>query len=317
MDLFNFGNHPQSLFIFRYIETGYHISSWYRMTPWDTTTQANTDSVISIEIVNKYHQDAATLCRKYSREERRERAVAIIEKLPPITDVRRKLYLDGILFQNLSDIKEAQFKEKRFELYEKYINSEVAFSQMDMALVQAAFFASFTAFPDHFGAQHASDEELCSFVHVWRVIGYYLGLKDEYNLARLKNIEDTRDLLIDLGNEFVIPSFLNLDSISLHMLKSISEAFGIDYHLAMYRHAYAHGFELKLLWHNFSFKQKYLYYLSKTIDFVYSNIFFVKRFINNIYKKYSDKMHEQKKKDMLKKISSYSSSKTNPVHNLF
>ena len=160
------------------------------------------------------------------------------------------------------------------------------------------------------------DEELCSFVHVWRVIGYYLGLKDEYNLARLKNIEDTRDLLIDLGNEFVIPSFLNLDSISLHMLKSISEAFGIDYHLAMYRHAYAHGFELKLLWHNFSFKQKYLYYLSKTIDFVYSNIFFVKRFINNIYKKYSDKMHEQKKKDMLKRTSTYSGSKANPMHNL-
>ena len=286
------------------------------MTPWDTL-QSNTDSTMSIEIVNKYHQDAALMCRKYTREERREKAVAILDKLPPVTDVRRKLYLDNILFKNLSDIKEAQFKDKRFELYEHYISSEVAFSQMDMALVQAAFFASFTAFPDHFGAQHASDEELCAFVHVWRVIGYYLGLKDEYNLARLKNIEDSRALLIDLGNEFVIPAFLNLDSVSLHMLKSVSEAFNIDYHLAMYRHAYAHGFELKLLWQNFSMKQKYLYYLSKTIDFIYSNVSIVKRLINNIYKKYSNKMHEKRKKDMLKKLSASAPIQANPMHNLF
>ena len=104
------------------METGYHISSWYRMTPWDTTTQSNSDSTMSIEIVNKYHQDAANLCRKYSRDERREKAVAILEKLPPITDVRHKLYLDGILFKNLSDIKNDQYKEKQFDLYEKYIS---------------------------------------------------------------------------------------------------------------------------------------------------------------------------------------------------
>merc|ERR1711994_914253 len=131
-----------------------------------------------------------------------------------------------------------RFKDKKVELYHRYVSSEVAFSQMDMALVQAAFFASFTAFPDHFGAQHASDEELCAFVHVWRVIGYYLGLEDQYNLARLETIEETRSLLIALGNEYVIPVFLHLDTISLHMLKTFSEGFNIDYHIAMYRHAY-------------------------------------------------------------------------------
>ena len=65
---------------FRYMETGYHISSWYRMTPWDVE-KCNKESTVSIEIVNKYHQDAALLCRKHSRDERREKAVSILEKL--------------------------------------------------------------------------------------------------------------------------------------------------------------------------------------------------------------------------------------------
>ena len=286
---------------FRYIETGYHISSWYRMTPWDSE-KCNEDGTMSIEIVNKYHQDAAQLCRKDSRDERRGKAVSILEKLPPNPVNPKKARLDNILFKNLSEIKDNMFKHNKFELYNRYISSEVAFSQMDMAMVQAAFFASFTAFPDHFGAQHATDEELQSFVHVWRVIGYYLGLEDPYNLARLETIEKTRALLIDLGNEFVIPAFLHLDSISLHMLKTFSEGFGIDYHLAMYRHAYAHGYELKLLWSNFSLKQKVMYYFSKTFDYIYCNIFLVKHYINKTYKKYSDKFHERRKADMLSKL---------------
>ena len=294
------------------METGYHISSWYRMTPWDVE-KCNKESTVSIEIVNKYHQDAALLCRKYSRDERREKAVSILEKLQPVQIPPRKAHLDNILFQNLSEIKNTRFKDKEFELYHRYVNSEIAFSQMDMAMVQAAFFASFTAFPDHFGAQHASNEELQSFVHVWRVIGYYLGLEDQYNLARLDEIDRTRSLLIDLGNEFVIPAFLNLDSISLHMLRIFSLGFNIDYHLAMYRHAYAHGYELKLLWSHFSIKQKLLYYFSKSFDYMYNNVSLVKNYINNVYKKFSDKFHEQRKKDMLSKLRDNEKISVNPV----
>jgi hypothetical protein len=267
------------------------------MTPWDDTL--SNDGSMSIEIVNKYHQTAAEFCRKLSREERYEKAVCILEKLPSQKQVSRKTQLDQVLFENLSQIKDRKFKGKHFELFHRYVNSEVAFSQMDMALVQAAFFASFTAFPDDFGAQHATDAELLAFVHVWRVIGYYLGVEDQYNLARLETIGETRALLIELGNEIVIPSFLHLNSISLRMLRSFSEAFNIDYHLAMYRHAYAHGYEMKLLWSHFSIRQKSFYYVAKLVEFVYCNIPMIKRYINNIYKKYSNKMYEQRKCDIL------------------
>ena len=270
------------------------------MTPWNDNTPNSDDQYsMSIQVVNKYHQDAAKLCRNFSRDERREKAVLILEKLPSQRTVQRKVELDNVLYRNLSEIKETRFKNKKFELFHRYINSEVAFSQMDMAMVQAAFFASFTAFPNDFGARHASNEELAAFVHVWRVIGYYLGLKDEYNLARLETIDKTRELLIELGNEFVIPAFLELDSISLHMLKSFSAGFNIDYHIAMYRHAYAHGYELKLLWKHFTVKQKLMYYVSKTFEYIYCNIPLVKRFINDMYKKYSDKFYEKRKRDIL------------------
>ena len=189
------------------------------MTPWDDTDPD--DGTSSIQIVNSYHQQAAQLIRQCSRDENREKAIAILDNLPHPNNFRTLSKLDIILLDNLSQYKERYFKDDKFELYHRYINSDIAFSQMDMAMVQAAFFASFTAFPDKFGAEHATDLELASFVHVWRVIGYYLGLKDEYNLARLDNIEKTRELLVDVGNQIIIPAFLHLDSVGLHMLNPI------------------------------------------------------------------------------------------------
>ena len=62
------------------METGHHITSWYRMTPWDESV--TDDGTLSIEIVNKYHQQAANMVRVYSKEECREKAEAILKNLP-------------------------------------------------------------------------------------------------------------------------------------------------------------------------------------------------------------------------------------------
>ena len=53
-----------------------------------------------------------------------------------------KAFLEGI-----KDFRTRVFKDTRFVIYDKYMESDVVFSQFDMALVQIAFFASVVVFP--------------------------------------------------------------------------------------------------------------------------------------------------------------------------
>ena len=53
------------------------------------------------------------------------------------------------------------------------------FVQFDMAMVQLAFFGSFVTFPKAWGGRFASEDDLLSLVHFWRVMGYYMGIKDK------------------------------------------------------------------------------------------------------------------------------------------
>lgn len=51
-------------------------------------------------------------------------------------------------------------------------------SQKDMALGQVALVGFSISRSKFFGIHHATEEELYAFIHVWRVIGYLLGIED-------------------------------------------------------------------------------------------------------------------------------------------
>ena len=48
---------------------------------------------------------------------------------------------------NIEELRNTRFKDHEFPIYEEYTNTDVIFSQLDMALVQIAFFASIIIFP--------------------------------------------------------------------------------------------------------------------------------------------------------------------------
>lgn len=51
-------------------------------------------------------------------------------------------------------------------------------SQADMAVTQFGFMGFATARPQLVGIYKASDEDWEGFFHVWRVVGYILGIED-------------------------------------------------------------------------------------------------------------------------------------------
>ena len=90
---------------------------------------------------------------------------------------------------------------------------------------------------------------------MWRVIGYYLGVEDQFNAVR-PTLSETLKLLLEIGDELILPSVIQMNTTSIHMAKYVTKAYGIDYHLLVQQHS----FELHQLWHKFSVKQKFLYY---------------------------------------------------------
>ena len=285
----------------RYLQTIGHVSAWYTRTrskhisPPKMQRSTSVEMAMPFEKVAKHHQQAAKFVRQWSKEDtRREQALSILNNLPDLQEFQGLSKLDEVLLENLSQLKEKHFKDEEFEFYSYYINTNTAFSQMDMALVQIAF-VNLIALPDHFGVQHATSQDFTAFAHLWRVIGYYLGIKDEYNLLRLDTLEATRSLLTDVNNQILIPALLDLDEMSLHMIKMFSRAFYRDYHVIIYEYSLGLGLELKLLWCNFTVQQKIRHYCHKLLDYSYSKFPLFRKYFNKIlnhfYKIFVQKIH--------------------------
>ena len=108
--------------------------------PWENTHLYH--------LVNSYHLQAAEKFRYMSKKDRH---IAAIEKLSQLshednfTDLNEDL--DPVLLKGLKSIKEDQFQFKTYPMYDKYMESNLLFSQFDMAMVQVAFFASIVIFP--------------------------------------------------------------------------------------------------------------------------------------------------------------------------
>lgn len=59
-------------------------------------------------------------------------------------------------------------------------NRPKGINQTEMAITQWSFVGMLILYPQSFGIHDAKDEELEGFCHLWRSLGYQLGMEDEY-----------------------------------------------------------------------------------------------------------------------------------------
>ena len=148
----------------RYRATGSFISKWYDELPWTESGHQ------LFEVVNGYHKSAADQFRSLTRSERQKKAKEILDAIPGNERVPDHP-LDDVLLENVRILRDTKFKDVKFHIFERYLKSDTLFSQLDMAMVQAAFIGSIAVFPDRFGAAKSTTIELEGFIHLWRVIG--------------------------------------------------------------------------------------------------------------------------------------------------
>lgn len=95
-----------------------------------------------------------------------------------------------------------------------------------MSATQFGFVGLMVAYPEKFGAAGATKDELEGFIHLWRSIGYLLGVEDKFNFCA-----GTYDEVVQRCRSFVEnwakPNFQDLTEDWKHMSRCLVE--GMSY----------------------------------------------------------------------------------------
>ena len=239
--------------------------SWYLTDVWERESLSS----VMIRRVNAMHRFLFYTCLHFQKNIHR----FVANKVRPIhktigknvqevfkdADVDLESELteqDRILLEEIAEIREKTVIPQE---YYNYVNDSVAFSQVDMTLVQGAFFGQLLLFPEHYGAKNATSDEIRNFLIFWRTNGYYLGISDENN-AVLPDYEETKIMAHLVLEKILKPCMLHLNPESMHMAKAALFP-GMDYHVVVYAKYELCGIPLPKLWASLSMMQKAQYYL--------------------------------------------------------
>ena len=89
----------------------------------------------------------------------------------------------------------------------KKLGDNIYMTQYDMGLVQSGFMGGIVMYPEMFGLQ-CSKDDLEDFIHLWRGLGYLLGIDDKYNICS-GNYQQTYNINKELEEQLIFPSLEN------------------------------------------------------------------------------------------------------------
>ncbi|XP_063704779.1 uncharacterized protein LOC134834143 isoform X2 [Culicoides brevitarsis] len=124
-------------------------------------------------------------------------------------------------------------------------------SQKDMAFTQFAFMGFFVLKRRELGLIY-DEYDLDAFCHFWRVLGYMLGIKDEYNICK-ETFRETEDRLEAIRSQIYRPYIQKCTQDFITMTKDLIEGFWcfnpmLDYDSFMYFVKYLTGIEEYSYW---------------------------------------------------------------------
>uniref|UniRef100_A0A336KRV0 CSON014639 protein n=1 Tax=Culicoides sonorensis TaxID=179676 RepID=A0A336KRV0_CULSO len=124
-------------------------------------------------------------------------------------------------------------------------------SQKDMALTQFAFMGFFVLKTKELGVQY-KESDLDAFCHFWRVLGYMLGIKDEYNICD-DSFASSQPRLEAIRTQIYRPYIQQTKEDFIKMTKDLIEGFwcfnpNLEYDSFMYWVKYLTGLEEYSYW---------------------------------------------------------------------
>lgn len=196
----------------RYRSTLIRINRWYTEDPWDQGTQAHRD----IQKVRKMHLAMRQRLCSYD-DEQIDTSSQISHAYCPMWKTTQEDFRDTCPM--------AMDLQCPFTMMQlRNIN------QGDMSCTQCGFMGLIVLHPEKFGVHGVCDEDLEAFCHVWRGLGYLLGIEDRYNFCR-GSLKEVRERMKDFLEQWVKPNLRSVPPEWEHM--SICLYKGLRYFLAI------------------------------------------------------------------------------------
>ncbi|XP_039289227.1 uncharacterized protein LOC111064063 isoform X2 [Nilaparvata lugens] len=168
----------------RYLSTAVKVKSWFETDLFTEGTVGHQ----SIRTVNAMHAQVSRALND-----------AISCFPPPPTSPAQSCCAVAPIMRSAAHLAQASSVRRR-----QPVRPVVYLSQCSLSVTQWGFVGLVVTYPDQFGAGNASEEELEGFLHLWRVIGYLLGIEDRFNFCD-GTLEEVRDRSRSLTTHWVIP----------------------------------------------------------------------------------------------------------------
>lgn len=268
----------------RFVSTAVRVNHWYLEDPWDQETQAYRD----IQAVRNLHRAMRQRLCGYSYEKFDRKS-----RIPNIHCPMLKT-----LAEDFGDSCPATTN-----LHCPYTMTRTkSVNQGEMSGTQFAFLGLMVLYPEKFGIHYASDEDLDAFCHMWRSLGYLLGIEDRYNFCS-GSLQDVRKRCNDFVEHWLKPNLRNVTPEWEHMSICIHDALSFYVPMASYK-VYLLYFcdilDLKMprLYKSLNPLENAMYVLYKLIfdyltmlPFVISVLNAIARMFLNLAKKFEPKKH--------------------------
>ncbi|XP_011169080.1 uncharacterized protein LOC105202327 [Solenopsis invicta] len=192
----------------RYLRTVRTFRNWYTSDPWCKKTPAYRD----IQRVRKLHR---SMRRKLCREkfEEIDENSKILNAFCPVLGKIKRDFADACPIAKSQQCPYTMTKTR-------------GLNQGDMSGTQFASMGLIVLYPEQFGIHNASEEDLDAFCHMWRGLGYLLGIEDHYNFCR-GSLQDVRQRSKDFIEHWVKPNFQTVTPEWEHMTMCLYE--GVKY----------------------------------------------------------------------------------------
>lgn len=200
----------------RYLSTVLRVTSWYDHDIWSK----DNPGYINLKKVRALHLNVSKRLNSAPYEDIKNKITLCESSDKPLMwttkkDLLLKDFQSGCPFKTVKP-----FDNKR--------PGKVFITQLDMSITQFAFVGLLATYPEKFGAGSATKEELEGFLHLWRSIGYLLGIEDRFNFCT-GTLEEVVQRCHSVIDYWVKPNFQHITEDWEHMSRCLTE--GLTYYL--------------------------------------------------------------------------------------
>nr|BCX71433.1 adult-specific protein A5 [Ischnura senegalensis] len=207
----------------RYLSTVFRVLSWYQSDVFDEDSEAHKN----MAVVRNLHASISRRMNEANRDDLKSKVTLEGKEIwcTHLETLKKDLneFNPDCLscpFLEISSLARNDFTEAGKAVY---------VNQLDLSVTQFGFVALGILYPQQFGVHDATEEDFRGFVHLWRCLGYLLGIEDRYNICSSEDLEVTRARCRAVVEKWAKPSLKEVTPDWEHMFRCVVE--GISYYV--------------------------------------------------------------------------------------